>query len=110
MFGLFCNGQVQHKGNRKVLVDGEDPAHSNWMRYVKCARHSEEQNVVAYQCFGNVYFKTIMDILPKSELLVWYDENYAKNLGVPLLNEGQYVCCCENVDQCVSTSFWCLTC
>jgi len=59
------------------------------MRYVKCARRAEEQNVVAYQCFGNVYFKTVTDIMPKSELLVWYEESYAKNLGIPLLNEGQ---------------------
>ncbi len=59
------------------------------MRYVKCARYEGEQNVVAYQCHGNIYFQTLENISPKSELLVWYQEDYARCHGVALLNESK---------------------
>ena len=84
--------QVQHKGNKRFVIDGADPTHSNWMRYVKCARHVEEQNLAAYQCHGNIYYCALRNISPKSELLVWYEDKYAKSLGVSLLSEGRCGC------------------
>lgn len=84
--------QVQHKEIKQYLIDGEDTTHSNWMRYVKCASHVEEQNLAAYQCSGNIYYQALRSIPPETELLVWYGEQYAKNLGVAMLSEGNLIC------------------
>ena len=75
--------QVRHKGAKPYWIDGQDTAHSNWMRFVNCARDEAEQNVAAYQHRGNIYYRTIKDIDPDSELLVLYGEEYAKELFVP---------------------------
>ena len=58
------------------------------MRFVKCARHEDEQNVLAYQYHGNIYYRTDKTIYPKSELLVWYGEKVATELDIDLDVEG----------------------
>ena len=63
-------------------VDAKDTSMSNWLRYVNCARHISEQNVVASTCGGHIYYRTIADIAPHTELLVDYGEAYAKWLGI----------------------------
>ena len=67
------------------MIDGQDPAHANWMRYVNVARDQKEQNVAAYQHQGDIYYQTIKDIEPDSEMLILYGEEYAKQLleGTP---------------------------
>uniref|UniRef100_A0A8D0HM39 PR/SET domain 7 n=1 Tax=Sphenodon punctatus TaxID=8508 RepID=A0A8D0HM39_SPHPU len=68
--------------NCYVYIDGKDESNSNWMRYVNCARDEEEQNLVAFQYHGQIYYRTCKLILPHSELLVWYGEEYGKELGI----------------------------
>ncbi|XP_036914094.1 histone-lysine N-methyltransferase PRDM9-like [Sturnira hondurensis] len=63
-------------------VDGEDKSCSNWMRYVNCARHDEEQNLVAFQYHGRIFYRTCQVIRPGCELLVWYGDEYARQLGI----------------------------
>ena len=95
--------QVFHKETMHYLIDGEDPTHSNWMRYVKCARHVEEQNMAAYQCSGNIYYQALRNIPPESELLIWYGEEYAAKVGVTTLSEGNL----ESTFHCmVGTDHW----
>ncbi|KAL4718734.1 hypothetical protein ACJJTC_009372 [Scirpophaga incertulas] len=54
------------------------------MRYVNCSRHWEEQNLIAYQYQGQIYYRTIK-IIPKfTELLVFYGGEFAQMLGVNL--------------------------
>ena len=65
-------------------VNGADVRHSNWMRYVNCSRVEEEQNLVAYQYRGEIFYRAYKDIQPGSELLVWYGPEYATHLGIPL--------------------------
>ena len=43
----------------------------------------EEQNMVAYQYKGNIYYKTYKDVEPCTELMVWYGDQYANHLGIP---------------------------
>jgi len=59
------------------------------MAYVNCARHSLEQNLVAIQTYGQIYYEACCDLRPGVELLVWYDtECYVKFMGIPVgLNE-----------------------
>ncbi|XP_053524776.1 histone-lysine N-methyltransferase PRDM9-like [Artibeus jamaicensis] len=63
-------------------VDGEDKSCSNWMRYVNCARHDEEQNLVAFQYHGRIFYRTCRVIRPGCELLVWYGDEYGRQLGI----------------------------
>lgn len=63
------DGKVSH------IVDGTDEQHSNWMRFVNCARDSKEQNLVAVQFRGEIYYKTCNHVESGSELLMWYDDS-----------------------------------
>jgi hypothetical protein len=38
--------------------------------------------MTAYQSGENIYYKTIADIGPDTELLVWYGDDYARELGL----------------------------
>lgn len=55
---------------------------SNWMRFVNCARNEDEQNLTAFQFVGEIYYKTLRPVTRGEELLVWYGEEYAKDLGI----------------------------
>ena len=56
------------------------------MRYVNCSRVEEEQNMVAYQFHGHIYYRAYKDIAPGIELLVWYGDQYWE-LGIALEHE-----------------------
>lgn len=40
--------------------------------------------MVVFQYHGCVYYRTIKEILPGQELLVWYDTRYSQFMGVPV--------------------------
>ncbi|XP_078093146.1 histone-lysine N-methyltransferase PRDM7-like [Mustelus asterias] len=63
-------------------IDAKDESNSNWMRFVNCARKEEEQNLVAFQHQGKIYYRTCKPVPPRCELLVWYGDEYAKELGI----------------------------
>ncbi|XP_060782178.1 zinc finger protein ZFP2-like [Neoarius graeffei] len=63
-------------------IDAKREVHANWMRYVNCARIDKEQNLVAFQYRGGILYRCCRPINPGQELLVWYDEEYAKDLSV----------------------------
>ncbi|XP_036892156.1 histone-lysine N-methyltransferase PRDM9-like [Sturnira hondurensis] len=67
--------------NCYAYVDGKDRSWANWMRYVNCARYHEEQNLVAFQYHGQIFYRTCQVIRPGCELLVWYGEEYGQELG-----------------------------
>ncbi|XP_072570012.1 uncharacterized protein [Paramormyrops kingsleyae] len=74
---------VVYKGKQcETYIDARRESHSNWMRYVNCARDDEEQNLVAFQHKGNILYRCCKPIAPRQELLVWYGEDYAKDLGI----------------------------
>ena len=54
------------------------------MRFVNCLRCEDEQNLVAFQFRGEIYYRTYKTVNPGKELLVWYGESYAKDLGISL--------------------------
>ncbi|XP_062601673.1 zinc finger protein OZF-like [Saccostrea cucullata] len=72
------------------------------MRYVNCARSESEQNVVAFQYKGQIYYRSFKDIPAGTELLVWYGNDYGKELGIyreeidvtPKIVNGEEVFCC----------------
>lgn len=50
------------------------------MRYVNPARSPAEQNLVACQNGGDIFFYTIRPVEPDQELLVWYSHEFAQRL------------------------------
>uniref|UniRef100_A0A3P8XLZ3 SET domain-containing protein n=1 Tax=Esox lucius TaxID=8010 RepID=A0A3P8XLZ3_ESOLU len=69
-------------------IDAKRETYSNWMRYVNCARNEEEQNLVAFQYRGGILYRCCKPIAVGDELLVWYGEEYARDLGI-------CICVCE---------------
>ncbi|XP_031706372.1 PR domain zinc finger protein 14 [Anarrhichthys ocellatus] len=77
MWEVFENGRLSH------FVDGRGGS-GNWMSSVKCARFPEEQNLIAVQVQGQIFYEACKEIRPGQELLVWYGDCYMQFLGIPL--------------------------
>ena len=52
------------------------------MRYINCPRTEDEENLFSFQYHEEIYYCVYKDILAGTELLVWYGNEYAKNLGI----------------------------
>ena len=52
------------------------------MRFVNCSRYEREQNLVSFQYRGEIYYRSYKEIQPGTELLVWYGDKYANDLGI----------------------------
>ena len=70
------NGKISH------YIDGIDEKFANWLRYINCARTAAEQNLIAFQTHGKIFHRVHKKIEPGTELLVWYGEEYAQQLGI----------------------------
>ncbi|KAG7312650.1 hypothetical protein JYU34_000972 [Plutella xylostella] len=80
---LLCSLQLYDSQRRPTgVVDAWDASRSNWMRFVNCSRHSLEQNLLAFQYQGEIYYRTMRIIPRHSELLVYYGSEFAHRLGV----------------------------
>ena len=72
------------QGNKlSYFIDGRDPGHSSWMRFIQCARSKDEQNLCVFQYRDDVYYRSFKDITVGEELLVWYDDKYLQHFGIP---------------------------
>ncbi|CAL8260315.1 unnamed protein product [Arctogadus glacialis] len=61
-----------HKVNDEYdYIDAARETHSNWMRYVNCARNQEETNLLAVQYKGSILFHCCRTIQPGDELVWW---------------------------------------
>jgi PR domain zinc finger protein 14 len=88
MWEVFNDGRLSH------FVDGSTTSSSTnnkslsqphqWMIYVNCARFAQEQNLIAVQCEGEIYYEVCKDIAQGQELLVWYGDSYLQFLGIPV--------------------------
>uniref|UniRef100_A0A8R1YWD2 SET domain-containing protein n=1 Tax=Pristionchus pacificus TaxID=54126 RepID=A0A8R1YWD2_PRIPA len=74
--------EIRNVDGPSTFLDGSDPKYSNWMRYINSPRHDREQNLVAFQYNGSVYYRVIKPIDVEQELLVWYGAKYGESLGV----------------------------
>lgn len=70
------------EGKVVYYINGKDEQHGNWMRYINCSRTESEQNLVAFQYHGEIYYRAYKEIHEDQELLVWYGDEYAKELGI----------------------------
>ena len=80
--------KIKREGVTSYYLDVSDPSCSNWLRFINCARNEEEQNMEAYQYHGEIYYHTFKAIYPGNELMVWYGEKYAEELGISVKYTG----------------------
>lgn len=76
---IYKNGVTDH-----YINGSNDSGQSSWMKYIQCARNTNEQNTVVFQFAADVYFQTYKKIGVGEELLVWYAEYYEQYLGIPV--------------------------
>ncbi|BHF57097.1 hypothetical protein SprV_0100003800 [Sparganum proliferum] len=74
-------------GTKGHLVDATNPVSSNWLRFVNCARNDEEQTLVTIQYRGKIYYRACKMIPPNVELLTFYGEKFARELGIATADE-----------------------
>ncbi|XP_049511331.1 histone-lysine N-methyltransferase PRDM9 [Dermacentor silvarum] len=79
-----ANGYIWEirENGRVILVDGRPLDRSNWMRYVNCAPEQSQQNLAAFVRQGAVYYRTCKVVNAAEELLVWYGDDFARQLGL----------------------------
>ncbi|XP_041470039.1 histone-lysine N-methyltransferase PRDM9-like [Lytechinus variegatus] len=70
---VFLSGKVC------FYVDGS----KTWMSLVRCALDKEEQNLEAYQIYGEIFYRSTKVIEPGGELKVFYSEDYMNHVGFP---------------------------
>ena len=69
-------------GSLNHYIDGQSET-ENWMKFVNCARHGDEQNLTLIQDGHQLFYQCCKDILMGEELLVWYGKCYTLSMGIP---------------------------
>ncbi|XP_062856344.1 histone-lysine N-methyltransferase PRDM9-like isoform X2 [Trichomycterus rosablanca] len=106
-----CYSWVIYTENQsEEYIDARSELNSNWMRYVNCARNDEEQNLVAFQYGGGILYRCCRPIQPGHELLVWYAEEYAKDLGSTFDHLWNIKCSSKELNNSQSRVFSCSSC
>ncbi|XP_033833904.1 PR domain zinc finger protein 15 [Periophthalmus magnuspinnatus] len=77
--------KVFQKDGTVVCFNTSNEEDCNWMMLVRPATDHSHQNLTAYQQDDDVYFNTSQDVLPGTELRVWYGAFYAKKMEKPML-------------------------
>lgn len=87
-------------------VDAGDENNSNYLRYINCSKQVKDQNLVAFQYKGKIYYRTCKTIKAGEELLVFYGKSFAKNLGIDV--KKYFEPHCEDID--IENVFCCQYC
>ncbi|VDD94794.1 unnamed protein product [Enterobius vermicularis] len=74
--------ELRLEGKPSKYVDGSNRYYANWMRFINSSRFESEQNLIAFQYNGSVYYRVFRPINEGDELLVWYGKKYGESLGV----------------------------
>lgn len=76
--------QIYENNELAFCLDGSDKDTSSWMRFIRCARHKQEQNLFAFQHNKSIFYRAFREIPSGTELLVWYEDNYLQHMGIPV--------------------------
>ncbi|KAG7331427.1 hypothetical protein KOW79_005396 [Hemibagrus wyckioides] len=101
---------ISRSGQSEKYIDAKREMHANWMRYVNCARNEGEQNLVAFKYRGGILYRCCRTINPGQELLVWYKEEYAKDLGHTFDSLWNKKCSANEVNKAAFQLFSCSFC
>ena len=77
------------EGKIAYYIDGKDDEQSNWLKFVNCSRTESEQNLISLQYHGEIFYRVYKPIKVGHELLVWYGEEYARDLGIDTSDDVQ---------------------
>ncbi|KAH3829662.1 hypothetical protein DPMN_102890 [Dreissena polymorpha] len=80
--GYCWQRKIYKDGKGSHFVDAQNKATSNWMRYVNCAMTEADRNLVGLHYKGGIYYCTFKPVSPGEELLVWYRDELARELGL----------------------------
>eukprot|EP00918_Siedleckia_nematoides_P054875 GHVU01119820.1.p1 GENE.GHVU01119820.1~~GHVU01119820.1.p1 ORF type:complete len:217 (+),score=21.81 GHVU01119820.1:113-763(+) len=78
--------QIHRDGERFYFVDANYLETSNWVRFINCARHNKEENVLMVECYGRPFYKISKPVKPGDELLVYYGRGYGEDLNIDVDN------------------------
>ncbi|KAH3819203.1 histone-lysine N-methyltransferase PRDM7-like [Dreissena polymorpha] len=79
----YCLQRKIYKDDKgSDFVDAQNKTTSNWMRYVNWAMTEADRNLVGLQYKGGIYYCTLKSVSPDEELLVWYRDELARELGL----------------------------
>ena len=87
--------EIRDKDNEKTVgyigpgIKPDSTVH--WMAKVNCAITAYDQNLVGFQLAGQVYYRAIVDIELGGELMVFYGETYASEMGINVKIYEKYV-------------------
>ncbi|XP_069463727.1 zinc finger protein PLAGL1 isoform X2 [Ambystoma mexicanum] len=70
------------KDGKRYFLNAPDEEFGNWMMFVQPARNEKEQTLVAHQYQGEVFFTTVKNIDPHTELKFWYAAEYLKFMEI----------------------------
>ncbi|KAI8791251.1 PR domain zinc finger protein 1 [Biomphalaria glabrata] len=86
--------QVFRRGRFLYKLNCSDQRRSNWMRFVKRARHECESTAIACECWGDIYYKTTSDLYEDQELLII---SATKDLKIPVNGDFEEMSHVENL-------------
>ncbi|XP_052218116.1 uncharacterized protein LOC127835719 [Dreissena polymorpha] len=99
--GYCWQGEIYKAGKASHFVAAKNKTTSNWMRNVNCDMTEADRNLVAIQYRGGIYYCTLKPVSPGEELLVWYRDEFVrelchirdKNLSISYsnINSGHFV-------------------
>jgi hypothetical protein len=71
IINVFLVFQLRRNDRANDHIDGKDERNSNWLRFVNCARHESEQNVMPYQYKGNIWYKTRRSVIKSIYMFIF---------------------------------------
>lgn len=90
--------EIEHNGYYLEIMKDGSISHfvvaknslTNWLYYINFACDKERQNVVAFENCEKIYYITSKQIVPNTELLVWYNERHSEELELYMqtINKG----------------------
>ncbi|KAJ7306458.1 hypothetical protein JRQ81_009812 [Phrynocephalus forsythii] len=86
-------------GPDKFCAEANQTANGNWLKYIRAACSSEEQNLAVCPINDQVYFKVIKEIEPGEELLMYTKDGAYATGNVPPSLEEVHTFRCENCDE-----------
>ncbi|XP_059621943.1 uncharacterized protein LOC132265352 isoform X2 [Phlebotomus argentipes] len=75
---------------RNAYLDTRNENYCNWMIHVSPAQYSNEQNLICYQLYDQIFYTAIVDIEVGDILKVWYAPKYAAKMNVELLKPSPH--------------------
>uniref|UniRef100_A0A670ILR7 PR/SET domain 16 n=1 Tax=Podarcis muralis TaxID=64176 RepID=A0A670ILR7_PODMU len=86
-------------GTEKFCVDANQTGNGNWLKYIRVACSSEEQNLAVCPVNDQIYYKVIKEIEPGEELLMYMKEGTYPTGNIPPSLEEVHTYRCEDCDE-----------